>query len=222
MDREIVLALVGIAPQILVLLIIVIGALVFRGQIGKSLGGRVTSVSVFGLRMDLDAEAVDKAVAERESTIAPAPGHAPSARGPAEGGGQVVERANRLASHLHGRTILWVDDQPANNRIERRLLRQMGIFVEAVVSNAEAMAVLDDRAESIAVVISDVARASGPSGLDLAKELANRTGAPRGVFYIGRVEPERPLPAGAFGIADRPDDLLNLVMDALDRAPART
>ena len=117
MDREIVLALVAIAPQVLVLLVIVVGALVFRGQIGKTIGGRVTSVSVFGLRMDLDADAVDKAVAEKASSVGSAP--APTVhKSPVSV--QVVERAARLADHLQGRTILWVDDHPANNRIERR------------------------------------------------------------------------------------------------------
>lgn len=222
MDRDIVLALVAIAPQILVLLIIVVGALAFRGQIGQTISGRVTSVSVFGLKMDLDAAAVDKAVAVRESALGSAGAPVQAAARAPEGGGQVVERANRLASHLQGRTILWVDDRPANNRIERRLLRRMGIFVEAVSSHAEATQILADPAEEIDLVISDISRASGPSGLELLSELRSRSDGLKVIYYVGRLDPDHAPPAGAFGITNRPDDLLNLVMDALDRAPART
>jgi DNA-binding NtrC family response regulator len=127
-----------------------------------------------------------------------------------------------MAPHLQGRTILWVDDQPTGNRIERRLLRQMGVFVETVTSNDQAMTVLTDPAESISLVISDIQRASGPSGLDLVKSLAARPGHPSIILYIGRRDDNRPLPTGAFGLADRPDELLNLVMDALDRMPEIT
>ncbi len=43
MDREIVLALVAIAPQLLVLLIIVIGALLFRISTDEVSGAEVAS-----------------------------------------------------------------------------------------------------------------------------------------------------------------------------------
>lgn len=222
MDREIILAFVAIIPQLLVLLILVVGALMFRREIGRTVGGRLTSVSLFGLRVELTPAAVDDAVSARASSGVAASG------GPATGSrdrtrsGQIVERAKRLAPHMAGRTILWVDDRPAGNRIERRLMRQMGLFVEAVASNAEAMVVLDDPSESIALVISDIQREPGPSGLDLLAALAGRAGTPGVVFYVGSISPDRPTPAGAFGIADRPDDLLNLVMDAVDRLPERT
>ena len=84
------------------------------------------------------------------------------------------------------------------------------------------MTVLNDPAESISLVISDIQRASGPFGLDLVHSLAARPGHPSIVLYVGKRDDERPLPPGAFGLADRPDELLNLVMDALDRMPEIT
>ena len=96
MDREIVLALVAIAPQVLVLLVIVVGALVFRGQIGKTIGGRVTSVSVFGLRMDLNAEAVDRAVAEKAAAFDSTPTRKPFAGRPSASSDQVVDAGRSL------------------------------------------------------------------------------------------------------------------------------
>jgi hypothetical protein len=38
--------------------------------------------------------------------------------------------------------------------------------------------------------------------------------APELVFYVGR---ERDVPIGAFGLTSRPDELLNLVLDVLER-----
>ena len=37
------------------------------------------------------------------------------------------------------------------------------------------------------------------------------------IFYIGRPEPGAGVPAGAFGVTNRPDQLLQLVVDALSR-----
>jgi CheY-like chemotaxis protein len=226
MDREIVLAILAIAPQLIVLGIVAIAGARYREQISRALGSRVTSVSVLGFKMDLSAAAVDDAVASRTkpdggSSGSPVADRLASSKA-ASSSAQVVQRAHRMAPHLQGRTILWVDDQPTGNRIERRLLRQMGVFVETVTSNDQAMTVLNDPAESISLVISDIQRASGPSGLDLVQSLAVRPGHPSIVLYIGKRDDQRPLPPGAFGLADRPDELLNLVMDALDRMPEIT
>jgi DNA-binding NtrC family response regulator len=115
--------------------------------------------------------------------------------------------------------VLWVDDNPAKTRIERRLLRQMGIFAEPVTTNAEAMAVLVDPTDHVDLVITDVARPSGPTGLDLLEDMQSRGQTAAVIAYIGRVDQDRPIPVGLFGMTDRPDDLMNLVMDALDRLP---
>ena len=40
------------------------------------------------------------------------------------------------------------------------------------------------------------------------------------IFYVGRPEPEKGAPAGAFGLTNRPDQLLQLVVDALSRTRA--
>jgi hypothetical protein len=39
----------------------------------------------------------------------------------------------------------------------------------------------------------------------------------RVIFYIGNLKPEAGVPAGAFGITNRPDVLLTLVGEALTR-----
>ena len=37
------------------------------------------------------------------------------------------------------------------------------------------------------------------------------------VFYVSVVYQDKPLPPGAFGLTNRPDELLHLVIDALER-----
>ena len=37
------------------------------------------------------------------------------------------------------------------------------------------------------------------------------------IFYIGIFDPKLGIPGGAFGITNRPDELLHLVLDALER-----
>ena len=37
------------------------------------------------------------------------------------------------------------------------------------------------------------------------------------IFYVGVFEPERGVPGQAFGITNRPDELLHLTLDALER-----
>jgi hypothetical protein len=41
------------------------------------------------------------------------------------------------------------------------------------------------------------------------------------IFYVGRPEPGAGVPAGAFGLTNRPDQLLQLTIDALSRVRGR-
>ncbi len=40
------------------------------------------------------------------------------------------------------------------------------------------------------------------------------------IFYIGVVDPNKGVPVQAFGITNRPDELLHLTLDALERKKA--
>lgn len=217
MDQGVVVALIAILPQLV--LFVLAGALAvrFRQPLGRLIEERVSSVSALGFKVDLRPAEVNKAVQDR---MAPAMAvlaadSATNELEPTPLGEQVVDRAKRLATRIAGRTILWIDDHIEGNRIERRMLRQMGICAESVTTKDGASAVLNDPADRIDLIISDIGRDDGsPGGLALLDGLR----APQPVIlYVGRVERERGIPAGAFGITDRPDELLNLVMDALDR-----
>jgi len=94
----------------------------------------------------------------------------------------------------------------------------MGVFVESTTTNAQARLVLNDPAEHVDVVISDIGRDSGESGLELLNSNPGVT-TPPVIFYVGTVNDDRGVPPGSFGITARPDELLDLVMDAIERLP---
>ena len=67
----------------------------------------------------------------------------------------VHERALRTHENLvAGSTVVWVDDHPDWNLSERQILRALGVDVIPVLSNDEALAVVNTR--PVALVISDI------------------------------------------------------------------
>ena len=128
----------------------------------------------------------------------------------------VLRRAKRHLNLLAGSAVLWVDDDHGNNRNELRMLRQLKLEVETVCTTAEALARLDR--DHFDVVLSDMARAGDAhAGLAMLAELKGRNGVPPVIFYVGDLAPEHGVPSSAFGITNRPDELLHLILDALER-----
>lgn len=212
MTNDLVVAVIAILPQLLVIGVVGAVAVRYRVPLARIVDQRVSGISAFGLRVDLRPSEVDKAVRDRlgERGAGPLPGGVPGA------GTQVAERARRMGARLVGRRVLWVDDHPEGNRVERRMLRQLGIFTEAVTTNDQAMLVLDDPAESIDVVITDLRRDDGSTGQALIDAVRARPNPPPVICYVLALR-DGGGPPGAFGITSRPDALLDLVMDALDR-----
>jgi hypothetical protein len=84
-----------------------------------------------------------------------------------------------------------------------------------VRSTTDALAALGGATYDL--VLSEVARAGeSDAGLRMLGRLG--PGSPPVVFYVGRVDDARGVPRGAFGIADHPETLLHLVLDALERS----
>ena len=68
------------------------------------------------------------------------------------------------------------------------------------------------------VVFSDMVRGNdGTAGLTFLEKLRERDKTTPVILYIGVINPDKGVPAGAFGITNRPDELLYLTMDALER-----
>jgi CheY-like chemotaxis protein len=126
-----------------------------------------------------------------------------------------LRRAELVKRALDGASVLWVDDVPQNNAYEQRTLAALGMRLDLATSTAEALSLVGRSAHD--VILSDMARDTPDAGLVLLRRLRDAGCRTEVVFYVGRVDPSRPIPAGAFGIAADPESLLHLVFDVLER-----
>jgi CheY-like chemotaxis protein len=125
-----------------------------------------------------------------------------------------LRRAQLVGRVIQRARILWVDDLPENNRSECRLFKALGAEVQQVQSTREGLGAVAKGPWD--VVLSDMDRDGvADAGLQLLRQLPR--GSPPIIFYVGRVDESRPIPCGAFGIADQPETLLHLVLDVLER-----
>jgi CheY-like chemotaxis protein len=132
-------------------------------------------------------------------------------------------RRNPGRPPLAGRRILWVDDNPHNNRFEVGRLEQLGATVERAATTEFALTSLQTHA--IHLVISDLNRIEHgqprpTAGLELQRRARQLVGTPVPfVFYIGR---RADAPAEVQAItADQPTALFDLVLRALASDPTR-
>lgn len=126
---------------------------------------------------------------------------------------------NRAKKHLkifQNSQILWVDDHPENNLNERRMFRQLKTDVDIAKDTDEALEIL--KKASYQLVISDIARdGDAIAGLKFLERFRKVDKITPVIFYIGVIDPDKGLPLQAFGITNRPDELLQLTLDALER-----
>jgi CheY-like chemotaxis protein len=130
-------------------------------------------------------------------------------------GATVLRRAELVHRVVAGAKVLWIDDHPAWNFYERKTLESIGASVQCVESTFSALSCL--ALEDFDLILSDIARAEGPSegiaALPRINELAPESPV---IFYVGAVQ--WPHPKDAFGIASHPGELLHLCLDALERS----
>jgi CheY-like chemotaxis protein/uncharacterized membrane protein YeaQ/YmgE (transglycosylase-associated protein family) len=123
-------------------------------------------------------------------------------------------------TNLRERYLLWVDDNPDNNRSERHRMERQGATITLATSTEEALNKVGQ--ESYDVIISDMGRREGGSenykaGYDLLDNLQRLEVRTPFIFYSGRnaltsAESES---RGAFGSTSNPDKLLQLVSNAV-------
>jgi CheY-like chemotaxis protein len=126
---------------------------------------------------------------------------------------------NRARKHLDifsGAQVLWVDDHPENNLNERRMLRQLNTEIDTATSSEEALEILKNARYDL--VLSDMARGNeAMAGLTFLQKLRDIDASIPVIFYIGVIDTSKGVPAQAFGLTNRPDQLLHLILDALER-----
>jgi len=145
---------------------------------------------------------------DQASKIAPA--------GPERERTQVARRAERIAPFIQGARILLVNDVPREMSHVVSLLESLKLSITIATSTEHALAELHGPAFD--VVISDMRRDGDDSaGLSLLHSMRGSPIATPVILTVGRYQPERGVPGGAFGITNRVDELLNLVFDVLER-----
>lgn len=123
--------------------------------------------------------------------------------------------------------VLWVDDNPGNNRFERQALEALGVRVDISTSTADALA--RTKAEPYDLIISDMGRDSDvtgehdtQAGYTLLRELREGKNWTPFVIYASRSSPELTAEAQAHGAVDsvnQPAALVGLVTRLLQTRP---
>jgi hypothetical protein len=128
--------------------------------------------------------------------------------------GQVARRAQRSTTLTTSARLLWIDEHPENNVTEIRLFKRLGIIIDLATNDADATKRLAEHVYD--VVLSSWTRAGdSDAGKKFIPTVRVAMLNPAIIFYVGKV---RDVPIDAFGLTMRPDELLNLVLDVLERA----
>lgn len=190
-------------------------------------GGPLTKLGVgpSGVTMEFAEVKLDEAVRKSSPQDQQAVGQAAKR--------SVLDRLQRNSELLSRARILWTDDHPEYNTAIVELLRRFGTVVETPRSNGEGLALL--RASRYDVAISDVSRDNEGSGSDLkglefAEQVFNGWGMRVLLFTAGfnpatvpnksdqeRLALVRLVQRCVFGITNRTDEALHLILDVLER-----
>jgi len=128
-----------------------------------------------------------------------------------------IDRANTHRSVFEGAEILWVDDRPSNNRNEARMLRSFGALVTFAATTEEALHAL----QTVSDISRDLPAFDQTAGLTMLPRLRDAGFHQPVIYYVGHPNTDAGVPAGAFGVTNRRDQLLQLVVDALSRVRGR-
>lgn len=111
--------------------------------------------------------------------------------------------------------VLWVDDEPANNVVEREALRALGVRVATSRSTDDAIAKLD--ADGYDLLITDMGRpGDDEAGYTLLERLRETGHDVPGIVYTHRdMDRETARSRGAFGVAADPPELFTLALQAV-------
>ncbi len=180
---------------------------------------RMTSMKLGGLELAIAEKSIDQAIGTTEAVEIRRTVEAAQIAISDIDRNRALARGQRCIGVLRGKRILWVDDEISNNWYERRMLAAFSLDIEQVARTEDALHELSDAEHRYDLVISDIERwGDNVAGIKFLDEY-NATAHPLPViFYVTKLDSEKPTPRGAFGITNRPDALLHLVADALERA----
>lgn len=125
-------------------------------------------------------------------------------------------RLRLVGQEIVGMSILWVDDFPANNNLEAQILKRFGARIRFVKTSETALNATST--ETFDLVISDMKRGNNDlAGMELLERLRASGEKTRMIIYTGTDQSTFSCPVGLFGITNRPDELVHLILDARER-----
>lgn len=195
---DLIIELIRLLPTLFWVLLIVGATVAFYRPIKYQLIPNMSSISFLGVEANFIQQQLDEVAQET-----------PTAAGSSEERSQVARRAR-------GAQVLIVNDNPGDMRTIAQILRNLDMQV--TIARTTEGALTNMEAFFYDVVISDMRRDDVPNEGQLFLEEAIKRGIERPtIFGIAQFEPDKGVPPYAFGITNHVDELLNLVLDVLER-----
>ena len=111
---------------------------------------------------------------------------------------------------------LWFDDTPDCELSELRLILALGVQLDRAATPIQAEKLIQKTPYDF--MISDIWQQDNPKGgIEFFTHQVQKGMRIPTIFYITKFEEARGTPPLAFGITNRPNDLLHLVMDIIER-----
>jgi CheY-like chemotaxis protein len=194
---------VKLVPSVLWVAFALLVVFLFRSAITERLPALRSVELPFGVKAQFDA-AITQASLTTGTIIAPGERT------------RLERRVARDAELLRDSRLLWIDDEPWSTRTERSALTALGVVIDTAISDDDAQRRMT--AEGYDVIISDIARGGrDDAGVAFVPTIREHDEAVPIIFYIRNVVPDRGTPTGALGLTNRPDELVDFLLDALQR-----
>lgn len=199
-----------VLPPILWFLFAVVIFVLFFKHIRDGLLPNLSSFEAAGLKFSFVKDSIDACIELAEKSPQW------NVQVPASDKQRVLARIKRHLKVLKGAQILWIDDYPENNLNERRMFSKLNVNIDIAINNKEGLDLAKRGCYDL--VFSDIGRDDEKeTGLDFLNQFREWNSDIPVIFYVGVIEPDLGVPGRAFGITNRPDELLHLTLDALER-----
>ena len=202
--------LVKLIPSILWFFFVVVLLVLFYRPIRDDLLPNLSSLKAGGVELSFVKESIDAALKLAEKS--------PQweVKVSSEDKERVLTRAKKHLKVFRDARLLWVDDHPENNINELVMFGQLKVVTQTAKNTENALEML--KSGSYDLVISDMKRGRRvTAGLKFLEQFRKTDETTPVIFYLGDFDPKKGVPAQAFGITKRPDELLHLTLDALER-----
>ena len=203
MTKEIIIELIKIIPSVLWIIFIAVLLFVFYMPIKNVLIPQLSEFKAFGIEAKFIKEELTKAAYQNPEVKEKALD-------------QVARRAQRIALIIQGAKLLLVNDIPEEMIHAQRILQSLGVVIDVARNTQTALTMMAQTDYDL--IVSDMSRNGIPDeGLRFLKESIKRSVYRPTIFTVANFDPSRGVPAYAFGITNRVDEMLNLIFDVLER-----